>query len=95
MIQPTQIIEESDSELTIAWSDGKETRYNAAQLRRACPCALCRDEWTGKKLLDDDNVDDGLTIRSTALVGRYALNFVFPDGHEGGIFSFQYLLSLS
>jgi DUF971 family protein len=47
MIEPVQIIEESDREMTIKWSDDSETTYNAAQLRRSCPCAGCINEWTG------------------------------------------------
>jgi DUF971 family protein len=95
MIEPTQIIEESDSEVTIKWSDGSETRYSAPQLRRACPCAGCINEWTGEKVLDAAKIPDDLTISSTAVVGRYALNFIFSDGHDTGIFSFKYLRALS
>lgn len=94
MIEPTQIIEESDSQLTIKWSDGSETGYNAPQLRRVCPCAGCRDEWTGEKILDDAKVSDDLIFSSISIVGRYALNFHFSDGHETGIYSFEYLRRL-
>lgn len=94
MIEPIQIIEESDSELTIVWSDNSEKTYNAPALRRACPCASCIDEWTGAKRLQEESVSDDLTIKNTAVVGRYALNFRFSDGHETGIYSFQYLKDL-
>ena len=94
MIEPTQIVEESDREISIQWSDGTETRYSAAQLRRSCPCAGCMDEWTGKKTLDDAKVADDLTITHTSIVGRYALNFHFSDGHDTGIYSFKYLQEL-
>jgi DUF971 family protein len=94
VIEPVRIIEESDSEVSIEWSDGTETRYNAAQLRRSCPCAGCIDEWTGKKTLDDRAVADDLAFRHVSIVGRYALNFHFTDGHETGIFSFAYLRKL-
>jgi len=92
--EPTRIIEESDSELTIEWSDGQSTRYTAVQLRRACPCAGCIDEWTGEKRLDDGSVPDSLTFKHTSIVGRYALNFHFSDGHNTGIFSFDLLRKL-
>ena len=95
MIQPTQIIEESDSEISIKWSDDSETRYTAVQLRRSCPCAGCVDEWTGEKTLQDTNVPEDLTFKHTSIVGRYALNFHFSDGHETGIFSFNYLRDLN
>ena len=94
MIEPTQIVEENSREISITWSDGNTTRYTAAQLRRNCPCAGCVDEWTGKKVLLDDSVADDLAIDHTSIVGRYALNFHFTDGHDTGIFSFDYLRRL-
>lgn len=94
MIEPLQIVEESDSELTIKWSDETEATYAAAQLRRACPCATCVNEWTGQKILDDKKIADDLTFSHISIVGRYALNFHFSDGHDTGIFSFNYLRDL-
>lgn len=81
--------------MTIKWSDDSETTYNAAQLRRSCPCAGCINEWTGEKMLNDSSVPDDLSIKRTAVVGRYALNFHFSDGHDTGIFSFAYLRKLT
>ncbi len=95
MIQPTQIIEESDCEVSIKWSDDAETHYSAAQLRRACPCASCVNEWTGEKMLRDESVSDDLKFDHISIVGRYALNFHFTDGHDTGIFSFDFLRKLS
>jgi DUF971 family protein len=95
MIEPRQIIEESDSELSINWSDEAETKYNAADLRRACPCAGCINEWTGEKMLKVETVADSLSFSSISIVGRYALNFHFSDGHDTGIFSFDYLRKLA
>lgn len=94
MIEPLRIIEENDSEVSIEWSDGLETRYNAVKLRRSCPCAGCIDEWTGTKTLDDRSVSDDLAFKHISIVGRYALNFHFTDGHDTGIFSFAYLRKL-
>ena len=94
MIQPLQIVEESDSVLAIKWSDESESKYTAAELRRVCPCASCRDEWTGEKILDEQQISDDLTFTAMSIVGRYALNFVFSDNHDTGIFSFEYLNKL-
>jgi DUF971 family protein len=94
MIEPLQIIEESDSEFTIKWSDDTETRYSAPRLRRACPCAGCINEWTGEKVLRDESVSDDVSFTHVSVVGRYALNFHFSDGHNTGIFSFKYLRDL-
>ncbi|MBS1792598.1 MAG: DUF971 domain-containing protein [Acidobacteria bacterium] len=95
MVEPVQIIEESDRELAIKWSDDAETNYNAPQLRRACPCASCVNEWTGEKILREDSVPDDIFVSSISVVGRYALNFHFSDGHNTGIFTFQYLRKLA
>lgn len=95
MIEPAQIIEQSDSEISILWSDDAETHYTAAGLRRVCPCAGCVNEWTGEKMLDPATVSDSLVFEHISIVGRYALNFHFSDGHDTGIFSFAYLYSLA
>ena len=95
MVEPVQIIEENDSEVSIKWSDDLETRYNASGLRRSCPCAGCVNEWTGEKMLEDTNVPDDISFGHVSIVGRYALNFHFSDGHDTGIFSFAYLRKLS
>ena len=95
MIEPTQIIEESDSQVSIKWSDDSETVYSAVQLRRSCPCASCVNEWTGEKILKEDQISEELSFSSISIVGRYALNFHFSDGHDTGIFSFDYLRKLT
>lgn len=95
MIEPRQIIEDSDSEISIVWSDDAETKYNAAELRRNCPCASCVNEWTGEKILRDESVPDNLDFSHISIVGRYALNFHFSDGHETGIFTFKFLREMS
>jgi DUF971 family protein len=95
MIEPVQIIEESESKLSIKWSDDSETGYTAVELRRSCPCAGCVNEWTGEKMLEASTIPGDLTITSTSVVGRDALNFHFSDGHDTGIYSFKYLRGLS
>lgn len=94
MIEPVKIIEENDSKISIVWSDDVETNYNASQLRRACPCAGCINEWTGEKMLDASEIPDYLSFKHISIVGRYALNFHFSDGHDTGIFSFKFLRDL-
>jgi DUF971 family protein len=95
MLEPVQIVEESDSEISIKWSDDAETRYKASMLRRSCPCAGCVNEWTGEKTLDPDKISEDISFKHTSIVGRYALNFHFSDGHDTGIFSFAFLRKLS
>ncbi|MBA3334962.1 MAG: DUF971 domain-containing protein [Acidobacteria bacterium] len=94
MIEPIEIVEETNNELLVRWSDGKEDVFHAAYLRKSCPCAGCINEWTGEKILKPDQIVDDLSFSSISIVGRYALNFRFSDGHETGIYSFQYLRDL-
>ncbi len=95
MIEPTKISEESDNELLISWSDNTDSLYNARSLRIQCPCAGCIDEWTGEKRLDESKIPEEITFTKISLVGRYALNFVFSDGHDTGIYSFDLLRKLN
>ena len=92
--EPREILQESDASLRVTWADGRVCLYEAARLRRVCPCAQCVNEWTGQRTLKPDNVSDEVQIADLTLVGRYALNFRWSDGHETGIYSFQYLRDL-
>jgi DUF971 family protein len=95
MIEPVQIVDEADGKISIRWSDDTRSEFTAAELRRSCPCAGCVNEWTGEKILHDDNVVEDLKFDHISVVGRYALNFHFSDGHETGIFSFAFLNQLA
>ena len=95
MLEPRQIIEDGDRAISIKWSDDGETEYTASQLRKACPCASCVNEWTGEKILREDRISDDLTFSNVALVGRYALSFVFSDKHDTGIYTFAMLRKLA
>lgn len=91
---PKDIEKIQDEELRIVWEDGHESRYTFRHLRQNCPCALCRDEWSGQRLLNPDTVPEDLGADRADLVGNYALSFGFSDGHATGIFSFECLRKL-
>ena len=92
--EPREISQESNVLLRITWADGQVCEYRAADLRRACPCAQCVNEWTGQRTLKPETISDEMEIKDLNVVGRYALNFRWSDGHETGIYSFQYLRDL-
>ena len=93
-IEPREIKQEDDSALSILWADDRRCRYSAAELRRSCPCAQCVNEWTGERVLKPENISENIEIRDLSIVGRYAINFRWSDGHETGIYSFRYLREL-
>ena len=93
-IEPREIMQAGDAGLRITWTDERVCEYTAAALRRVCPCAQCVNEWTGQRTLTPEMISEALTIKDLNLVGRYALNFQWSDGHETGIYSFRYLREL-
>jgi DUF971 family protein len=46
-------------------------------------------------MLQDAAVSDDVSFSHISIVGRYALNFHFSDGHETGIYSFDLLRRLA
>jgi DUF971 family protein len=83
------------TDLAIRWEDGSESFIPLATLRRACPCASCAGE---KDILG--NVSKGperpLTSQSTQVVrlvpvGGYAVQPVWGDGHNTGLYSYEQL----
>jgi DUF971 family protein len=93
-IEPREIMQEGEAGLRITWADERVCHYLAAPLRRACPCAQCVNEWTGQRTLQPEAIADAVAIADVSVVGRYALNFRWSDGHETGIYSFHYLREL-
>jgi DUF971 family protein len=93
-IDPVEILQESSTSLRITWADERVCEYQAATLRRACPCAQCVNEWTGQRTLQPETISDEVEIEDIQIVGRYALTFRWSDGHQTGIYSFKYLREL-
>ncbi len=77
-------------ELKIEWSDGHESRYPYHYLRGYCPCASCQ----GHRAAWEFVANDGPLLQAVQEVGNYAVNMVFADGHNTGIYSFDILRTL-
>ncbi len=95
VIVPDKIENLAGKSLRITWPDGRVSEHPFRQLRQACPCALCKDEWTGKSLLDPDSVAADLSVEKADVVGNYALSFKFSDGHSSGVYTFELLRAAS
>jgi DUF971 family protein len=94
-MQPKRADLLGEDQLRIEWKDGTVNDYSARQLRLACPCAGCIEEWTGRQILDPASVPESIRLLTAELVGRYALSFQWSDGHRTGIFSWDYLRRLA
>jgi DUF971 family protein len=82
----------------VKWGDGRENFIPLENLRRACPCAGCKGEMD---ILGNlyKNPEKPLSAKAFELVklvsvGGYAIQPVWADGHNTGIYSFEYLLRI-
>src|SRR3954447_18745378 len=96
-LEPTNI-QQIGNEVAIQWNDNTESYLGLELLRRACPCAGCGGEPDVLGNMSRPTVtysDNSFTLRGFTLVGGYALQPQWADGHKPGIYSFQSLLRLS
>lgn len=95
-VRPVEIKLLDASGIRLAWSDGHESIYPLNLLRDRCPCASCRGP---QKSLVPPHAESARPAGSVRLlevspVGRYALRFLWRDGHDTGIYTYEYLRSL-
>jgi len=82
---------QSEHRLRLSWPDGREQLLDHAELRRHCPCSQCRAfRLRGSAPL----VDDRVRVIELNAQG-YGLQLVFSDGHQRGIYPWQYLAQLT
>lgn len=84
-------------ELAIEWNDGRESFLSLEVLRRACPCAVCGGEpdVLGNMLRPRVSYTaESFELAGWEMVGGYALQPAWRDGHRTGIYSYQYLRRL-
>lgn len=79
--------------LRIAWADAHETTYDMATLRWLCPCAYCRGEAGQPGWLDTNPTltPEQTQLVDVALVGQYAIQPTWGDGHMTGYHTFMLL----
>jgi DUF971 family protein len=84
-------------ELAIQWNDGTESFFALELLRRACPCAACGGEpdVLGNVARPDVSYNEkSFVLAGFVIVGGYALQPRWGDGHNTGLYSFIYLRRL-
>ena len=92
---PIDVKKKNDNLLAIVWDDGHESVYKIDFLRKCCPCATCRNTTSTINPVtiqtSKDIIPENIQIKEAQVVGRYALQFTWSDGHHEGIYSFDYL----
>ena len=95
---PTKVkLDAGNDTLSILWADGHTSVYPYRDLRDRCPCATCTEG--GEEQRQPSGLLPMLGVKPlkperAELVGRYALQIYWNDGHSTGIYSFDYLRSL-
>ncbi len=79
----------------IVWQDGRVYVYPYRHLRLQCACAGCVEEMTGRSILNVASVPNDVIVVDWIPVGRYALQFLWSDGHQTGIYPFEMLLRIA
>jgi DUF971 family protein len=92
--QPVEVRREGRDRIIVTWSDGHVSDFPNRYLRQKCQCAACVDEWTREPLLDPDSIPADVYAQEIQVVGSYAIQPVWTDGHTTGIFSFKLLRDL-
>ena len=96
-LSPEQITPIGD-EIAIRWSDGSEDYVKMDFLRSRSRSAENTGEYdlTGQPILEPQKGRDfrGIRVTGWTSMGGYAIQFSFSDGHNTGIYSFDYLKEL-
>lgn len=94
MAWPTDItVSNKGRTLEVVYDDGKTIRLSAERLRVESPSAEVQGHGPGQKkfLVGKENV----AIVSVDPIGNYAVKIAFDDGHDTGIYSWDYLRKLA
>ena len=83
-----------DDKIHVLWDDGHSSEYHHRYLRGACCCAACVEEMTGRRRVAEEDVREDVQALDWMQIGRYALQFLWSDTHDSGIYPFELLRRL-
>lgn len=92
-------IELKEKNLILTWNDNTISKVNLKKLRDECPCVNCK----GESVIFDSYIPikspfkpaGFYEIKSIEPVGNYAIQIIWKDGHNTGIYSFDILKNIS
>lgn len=94
-VYPTKLELVGEQDLQIEWSDGQQRKYALRSLRDACPCATCREKRSApaKPALPVLTAAELQPLRINGMkpVGSYAYTIAWSDGHDTGIYTYEFL----
>ena len=78
--------------LLVSYDDGSEFQLSCEYLRVHSPSAEVKGHGPGQETLQTGKEEVG--ISAVEPVGHYAVRLIFDDGHDSGLFTWQYLHEL-
>jgi DUF971 family protein len=94
MTLPSKVkLHRGSNTLELEYKDGRKFQLAAEYLRVFSPSAEVRGHGVGQEVLQWGKKNVVLT--SVKPAGKYAVKLVFDDGHDSGLYSWQYLLELA
>lgn len=97
-MNPVQIKISGKNNLAIKWENESESIIPLKYLREECPCAGCKGETILLRTYKPRNaitITPGrYLIKNMETVGGYAVQITWEDGHNTGIYTWDYLIKL-
>ena len=78
--------------ILVTLNDGKQRIVKPADLRRRCRCALCIEEFSGRRLLKAEDVSESVYPTNFQSMGNYAIAIQWSDGHTSSIYPYETII---
>lgn len=93
LLYPPQKItlRKAQAELDIIWKNGEHSQISGDDLRRYCACSSCR----ARQLMGTRLITESAEVKNLVMMGGNAIQVVFADGHDRGIFPWPYLYAIA
>jgi hypothetical protein len=92
LIPQSLVVHQQSKVLELGYEDGSNYRLPFEFLRVVSPSAEVRGHGPGQETLQTGKRN--VSILSVEPVGHYAIKPTFTDGHDSGLFSWEYLYEL-
>lgn len=97
-MSPKQLKIFEKNTLLITWQDDNVSKINLEYLRKECPCASCKGETvllkTYRPPKQTSSSPEMYKVKDIKTVGGYAIQITWKDGHNTGIYTWEYLSQL-
>ena len=88
------VVSTKGSQIEITFPGGESCTLAAADVRAACRCAACVNEFTGQPILDPATLPQDIHAKQIDTLGNYAVSILWSDTHASGIFTYKHLEEL-